>query len=72
MPPDGTSHLDILTRTGAIRFDDLDIVRVPFEEQTVSVASPATLYRMKRNTVRLKVKADAEMLKRRFNLSEDL
>ena len=73
VPPDGAFHLDILTRLGeAFRFDDLEIVRLPFEELTVSVASPATLYRMKRNTVRLKDKADAEMLKRRFNLSEDL
>jgi hypothetical protein len=55
----------------AFRFDDLDIVRMPFEDLTVSVASPATLYRMKRNTVRLKDRADAEMLKRRFNLNED-
>jgi len=45
-------------------------MRMPFEELTVAVASPATLYRMNRDTVRLKDKADAELLKRRFNLED--
>ena len=72
VPPEGTFHVDILTRLGeAFRFEDLEIVRLPFEAPTVSVASPATLYRMKRDTVRLKDKADAELLKRRFHLDED-
>lgn len=72
VPPDGTFHLDILTRLGeAFAFSDLEIVRVPFDSLMVSVASPATLYRMKRDTVRLKDRADAELLKRRFNLRDD-
>ncbi len=72
IPPDGTFHIDILTRLGeAFRFDDLQIVRLPFEDLTVSVASPATLYRMKRDTVRLKDKADAELLRQRFKLDEE-
>jgi hypothetical protein len=72
VPPDGTFHLDILTRLGtAFRFEDLDVVRMPFEDLTVSVASPATLYRMKRNTVRLKDKADAELLRERFRLEDE-
>lgn len=53
IPPEGTFHIDILARLGdAFRFDDLDVVRLPFEDLTVSVASPATLYRMKKDTVR--------------------
>jgi hypothetical protein len=44
---------------------------MPFEDLTVSVASPATFYRMKRDTVRLKDRADAELLKERFTLDED-
>jgi len=49
VPPEGTFHIDILTRLReAFHFDDLEIVRMPFEDLTVSVASPATLYRMKR------------------------
>lgn len=72
IPPDGTFHIDILARLGdAFRFDDLEAVRLPFEDLTVSVASPATLYRMKRDTVRLKDKADAELLRQRFKLDED-
>jgi hypothetical protein len=43
---------------------------MPFENLTVSVASPLTLYRMKRDTVRLKDRADAELLRQRFGLVE--
>ena len=72
VPPDGTFHIDLLTRLGdAFQFADIEMVRMPLEDLTVSVASPATLYRMKRDTVRLKDKADAELLRRRFNLSEE-
>jgi hypothetical protein len=72
VPPEGAFHLDVLTRLGeAFRFQDLEIVRVPFEGLTVSVVSPRTLYRMKRNTVRAKDRADAEMLRRRFDLKDD-
>lgn len=38
---------------------------------TVSVASPTTLYRMKKDTVRLKDKADAELLRQQFKLDEE-
>lgn len=72
VPPDGTFHIDLLTRLGdAFEFGDLEVVRLPFENITVPVASPATLYRMKRNTVRLKDKADAELLRQRFGLKDD-
>ena len=72
VPPDGAFHLDILTRLGeAFRWSDLEIERVPFEGLTVSVVSPRTLYRMKRDTVRTKDRADAEMLRRRFGLGDD-
>ena len=37
----------------------------------VNVFFPATLYRMKRNTVRAKDRADAEMLRRRFGLGDE-
>jgi Nucleotidyl transferase AbiEii toxin, Type IV TA system len=71
VPPAGTFHLDLLTRLGeAFAFRDLEIVRVPFDTLTVSVVSPRTLYRMKRDTVRLKDKADAALLKARFQLED--
>ena len=72
VPPDGAFHVDVLTRLGdAFRFEDLEVVRLRFGERAVSVVSPRTLYRMKRNTVRLKDRADAELLKRRFGLNEE-
>jgi hypothetical protein len=72
VPPDGAFHVDILTRLGeAFRFADLEVVRLGFDERTVSVVSPLTLYRMKRQTVRLKDRADAELLKQRFGLEDE-
>ena len=72
VPPDGTFHLDLLTRLGeAFAYDDLEIVRVPFDDLTVSVVSPRTLYDMKKNTVRLKDRADAALLKDRFHFDEE-
>ena len=72
VPPDGRFHVDILTRLGeAFRFEDLETARLPFESITVSVATPRTLYRMKRDTVRAKDKADAAWLRERFALDEE-
>ena len=71
VPPDGGFHIDIVTRLGsAFSFADLETERVPFGDVTVSVITPRTLYRMKRDTVRMKDRADAEMLRRRFKLEE--
>lgn len=44
---------------------------MPFGDLTVSVVSPRTLYRMKRDTVRLKDKADAALLKERFGFEDE-
>lgn len=71
VPPTGAFRLDLLTRLGdAFAFADLEVDRLPFDELTVSVASPRTLYLMKRDTVRLKDRADAEMLRQRFDVGE--
>jgi hypothetical protein len=71
VPPTGTFHLDILTRLDeAFRFGDLEALRIELDGQLVSVASPRTLYRMKRDTVRAKDWGDAEALRRRFKLDE--
>lgn len=40
------------------------------EELTVTVVSPRTLYRMKKDTVRLQDRADAELVRERFGLEE--
>lgn len=71
IPPSGTFHLDLLTRLGnAFSFTDLAVERLPFDGLTVSVVSARTLYLMKRDTVRLKDKADAALLKERFGIEE--
>ncbi len=71
VPPDGTLHLDILTRLGeAYQFADLETERVAFDGLTVTVVTPRMLYRMKRDTVRLKDKADAQLLRERFGIEE--
>lgn len=72
VPPEGSFHLDILTRLGeAFQFQDLEPVRIELEGQLIWVASPRTLYRMKRGTVRPKDWGDAEALRQRFGLEGD-
>lgn len=72
VPPDGSFHIDVLTRLGeAFAFSDLECERVAFDDLTVSVVTPRTLYRMKKDTARLKDRADAEMLKRRFDVESE-
>ena len=72
VPPEGTFHLDILTRLGeAFRFEDLEAIPIDLEGQLVSVASPKTLYRMKKGTGRPKDWGDAEAQRHRFHLEDD-
>ena len=71
VPPSGDFHLDILTRLGeAFRYADLEIERVRFGDLEVSVVSPLTLYRMKKDTVRPKDRIDAEVLRERFRIED--
>lgn len=71
-PPDGSFHIDILTRLGtAFEFTDLVCERIPFEGLTVTVVSPRTLYDMKKGTVCPKDRIDAGWLRDRFNLEPD-
>lgn len=71
VPPQGTFHLDILTRLGeAYRFDDLDSERVDFDGLEVTVVTPETLYRMKKSTVRPQDWGDAERLRQHFGFEE--
>jgi hypothetical protein len=71
VPPEGMFHLDIVTRLGeAFAFEDLQTERVPFGDITITVVTPRTLYDMKKGTVRLKDRADAELLRQRFGLED--
>lgn len=68
--PDGTP-IDILSRLGkAFEFADIKATDYSYGDVDVKVATPETLYRMKRDTVRLRDKADAQALKEKFGLKE--
>lgn len=72
VPPEGTFHIDLLTRLGdAYSFEDLESERVEFDGVEVSVATAKTLYRMKKATVRPQDRADAERLREHFDLEEE-
>jgi hypothetical protein len=72
VPPDGTFHIDIVTRLGeAFAFADLETERVVLDGLTVSVVTARGSYRMKRDTVRLKDRADAQALRERFGIEDD-
>ena len=71
-PPEGTLYLDILTRLGvATAFSDLEHEEKVIGGVTVRVATPKTLYRMKRDTVRPIDHADALALRAAFDLGEE-
>ncbi len=66
-PPDVDFTIDIVSRLGdAFRFEDLEVERVPAGTVTITVVTPETLYRMKRDTVRLRDRDDAQRLARAF------
>jgi len=71
-PPEDTIYLDILGRLGELyRYEDLEVEDVEVRNQTVRVASPRMLYRMKRDTVRPQDHIDAAALRERFNLGDE-
>lgn len=70
-PPKGSVAVDILTRLGeATRYADLDAEVVELRGVPVRVATPETLVRMKRDTVRPIDQQDARALIEAFELSE--
>jgi len=69
--PDGSLQIDILARLGqAFSFDDIQFEEKLYEGVPVRVATPDMLYRMKKGTIRLRDRADAEALKEMFNLKD--
>ena len=71
-PPTGDIVIDLLAGLGtAWHFDDLESEVREFGGVPVRVATPATLVRMKRGTIRPRDHADAALLRQRFNLEED-
>ncbi len=72
VPDEEPFVIDLIGRVGdAIRYQDLEVEEREVDGVRVRLATPRTLYRMKRNTVRLIDRADAEALNRRFALEED-
>ena len=72
VPPTGNFWIDILARLGeAFQFADLESEELVVEGVRVRVATPRTLYRMKKDTVRPQDRLDAQALRERFNLPEE-
>jgi hypothetical protein len=70
-PPEGELYLDILTRLGeATQFTDLEVEEKDVEGLVVRVATPRSLYRMKRGTVRAIDRADADALRAAFDVGD--
>ncbi len=69
--PDGSLTIDILSRLGeAFSFDSLEAETKTYQGVSILVATPRTLYEMKKGTLRLQDRADAETLKREFELGD--
>lgn len=71
-PPEEDFVIDLMTRLGdAFRFEDLAAEAVRWAGVNVRVATPETLYKMKKDTLRLVDRADAAELRERFQLGEN-
>ena len=71
-PPSGTLYLDLITRLGeATQYSDVQFETVRVQNEDVRVATPQTLHRMKRNTVRPIDEADAAALRRVFKIKDE-
>lgn len=71
-PPTGDLYFDVVTRLGeVVSFDTVEAQTKDTDGITVSVATPAALYRMKKGTVRPRDHQDAAVLKARFELEDD-
>jgi hypothetical protein len=70
-PPGEGFVIDLLARLGsAFAYDDLEAQTVMIEGVPARVATPATLYRMKKDTVRPIDRADAAALREKFGIKE--
>jgi hypothetical protein len=71
-PPNEDFVIDLMTRLGeAFGFEDLAADTVLWSGVNVRVATPETLYKMKKDTLRLVDRADAAELRERFGLGEN-
>lgn len=71
-PPGEDFVIDFLSRLGsAFQFEDVQAETVDVEGVQVRLATPAILYRMKKDTVRPIDRADAAALKEKFELQDE-
>lgn len=71
-PPGTDLVIDLMARIGeTFRFEDLEAEAMDVEGVRVYVATPRTLYRMKKDTLRPKDRMDAEALRRRFGKGDE-
>ncbi len=72
VPPHGRYSMDVLTRLGeAFRYETLESQEMVLDGIRFRVATPAMLYRMKKDTVRPQDRLDAEMIRQEFGLEEE-
>ena len=71
-PPSGDLFFDVMTRLGdMVSFDGIEAEIKEVEGIRVRVATPAALYRLKKDTVRPLDRQDAAALRERFGLEGD-
>jgi hypothetical protein len=71
-PPGEDFVIDLLSRLGsAFRFEDLQAETVDLEGVQVRLATPLTLYRLKKDTAHPIDRADAAALEEKFKLQEE-
>lgn len=70
-PPGSEAVIDLIGRLGdAYSFGDVDADLLDIDGVAVRVATPRMLYEMKRDTLRAQDRADAEALRKRFDLED--
>jgi hypothetical protein len=66
-PPDSDLIVDVISRLGtAFQYEDIEFAIQPHDGIPVRLATPRMLYRMKRDTTRMRDRADAERLMEKF------
>jgi hypothetical protein len=70
-PPEDDVFIDFVAALGeAFAYDDLEAEIHTVENVPIRIATPRTLVRMKRDTVRPKDRLDADLLRRKFKITE--
>jgi hypothetical protein len=70
-------HIDIMARLGEVAvYEDLEYEVIRYQNTNINIATPETLYNLKKNTIRYKDKFDAAYLKdlikiRKSKISEE-